>query len=266
MDYYKVHTAIKGRLGNPADFVYVFAGNASVDNMREYVVKYLGSLTTSHETEEWIVNPNYAAKGKVERRFLHHMILPRAYVDVTLSCGMQNTQSNKALSGLLEEYLRRFCSKGAVKELSPKNEVAAGIEIYPEEIMVCRQRFETDSAGAQQILDLVDQRLSDVAYNGIPDEEFAAIKKDYMAKVSMQMQNGRFWVDSYMESCLQGKDLYSGLLAAVEGVTAKEFRNFVEKVSRRGNRIVVVLEGTTEDVNTQNLFRENQFIREYFDL
>ena len=42
--------------------------------------------------------------------------------------------------------------------------------------------------------------------------------------------------------------------------------NFVEKVSRRGNRIVVVLEGTTEDVNTQNLFRENQFIREFFDL
>ena len=266
MDYYKVHTAIKGRLSNPADFVYVFAGNASVDNMREHVVKYLGSLTTSHDTEEWIVNPNYAAKGKVERRFLHHMILPRAYVDVTFSCGMQNTQSNKALSGLLEEYLRRFCSKGAVKELSPKNEVAAGIEIYPEEIMVCRQRFETDSAGAQQILDLVDQKLSDVAYNGIPDEEFASIKKDYMAKISMQMQNGRFWVDSYMESCLQGKDLYSGLLAAVEGITAKEFRSFVEKVSRRGNRIVVVLEGTTEDVNTQNLFRENQFIREYFDL
>ena len=266
MDYYKVHSVIGNRLGNPADFVYVFAGNATVDNMREHVVKYLGSLTTNHDSEEWIVNPNYAAKGKVERRFLHHMILPRAYVDVTLSCGMQNTQSNKVLSGLLEEYLRRFYAKGAVKELSPKNSVSAGIEIYPEEIMVCRQRFETDSAGAQRILDLVDARLQDVSYNGIPDEEFAAIKKGYISKVSMQMQNRKFWVDSYMESYLQGKDLYSGILATAEAITAKDFRNFIEKVSKRGNRIVVVLEGTTEDVNTQNLFRENQFIREFFDL
>ena len=266
MDYYKVHSVIGSRLGNPADFVYVFSGNANIDNVREYIVKYLGSLTTTHDSEEWIVNPNYAAKGQVERRFLHHMILPRAYVDVTLSCGMQNTQSNKVLSGLLEEYLRGVCAKGTVKELSPKNSVSAGIEIYPEEIMICKQRFETDSAGTQRILDLVDARLQEVSYNGIPDDEFAAIKKEYMAKVSSQMQSRKFWVDSYMESYLQGKDLYSGLLATVEGITAKDFKNFVEKVSRRGNRIVVVLEGTTEDVNTQNLFRENQFIREFFDL
>ena len=266
MDYHKVHATIGNRLGNPADFVYVFAGNVSVDKMRENIVKYLGTLSASHDAEEWIVNPNYAAKGKVEKRFLHHMILPRAYVDVTLSCGMQNTQSNKVLSGLLEEYLRSFCARGAVKEFSPKNSVSAGIEIYPEEIMICRQRFETDSAGAQRVIDLVDARLQEVSYNGIPDEEFAAIKKGYMAKISMQMQNSKFWVDSYIEGCLQGKDLYSGILAAVEGITAKDFKNFVEKISRRGNRIVVVLEGTTEDVNTQNLFRENQFIREYFDL
>ena len=38
MDYYKVYSVIGNRLGNPADFVYVFAGNATVDNMREHVV------------------------------------------------------------------------------------------------------------------------------------------------------------------------------------------------------------------------------------
>jgi hypothetical protein len=30
--------------------------------------------------------------------------------------------------------------------------------------------------------------------------------------------------------------------------------------------ITVIMEGTTEDVNTQNLFRENQFIKDFFDL
>ena len=52
----------------------------------------------------------------------------------------------------------------------------------------------------------------------------------------------------------------------MENLTAKDFKEFVGKLCRRGNRITVVMEGTTKDVNTQNLFRENQFIREYFDL
>lgn len=266
MDYHKVHATIKERLGNPADFVFVFAGNAELEEVRQYVVKYLGSLKASHDTEEWIVIPDYAAKGRVERRFLHQMVLPRSFVDVTLSCGMQNTQQNRALSGIFEEYLKSVFSNGVIRELSPESSVLSGIEIYPEEILVCRQRFETDSAGAQQILDVLDTRLMEVAYNGIPEDEFAAIKKKFAGKVSAQMQSSSFWVDSYIGGYLQGKDLYSGYLSVIENITPDNFKEFVDKVCRRGNKVTVVMEGTTEDVNTQNLFRENQFIREFFDL
>jgi zinc protease len=237
-----------------------------MEQVREYVLKYFGSLKTSHDTEDWFVIPNYAAKGRVERSFLHQMVLPRAFVDVTLSCGMQNTQQNRALGGILEEYLRSMYSNGIIRELSPESKVLSGIEIYPEEIFVCRQRFETDSAGAQQILDVMNSRLMDVAYNGISAEEFAAIKKKFMGNVNARMQSAGFWVDSYLENHLQGKDLYSGYLAAIEAVTPDDFKEFVDRICRRGNRISVVMEGTTEDVNTQNLFRENQFIREFFDL
>ena len=266
MDYHKVHAAIRERLGNPADFVFVFAGNAQLETVREYVVKYLGSLKSSHDTEEWFVIPDYRTKGQVERTFLHQMVLPRSFVDVTISCGMQNTQQNRALSGLLEEYIREMCSNGIIRELSPESSVLSGIEIYPEEILVCSQRFETDSAGVQQILGELEGRLKDVAYNGVREDEFSAIKKKFAAKVTARMQSSNFWVDSYLQGYLQGKDLYSGYLAVIEAITPQDFKEFVDKVCRRGNRITVVMEGTTEDVNTQNLFRENQFIREFFDL
>ena len=80
------------------------------------------------------------------------------------------------------------------------------------------------------------------------------------------MQSSSFWVDSYIGGYLQGKDLYSGYLSVIENITPDNFKEFVDKVCRRGNKVTVVMEGTTEDVNTQNLFRENQFIREFFDL
>ncbi len=266
MDYGKLHAVIKNRLDNAADFVFVFAGNANLDEFRGYVLKYLGSLATKHDKEEWFVTPNYSAKGRVERRFLHQMILPRTFVDVTLSYGMPDTQTNRALSGLLEEYLGRVCSNGIIRELSPVSRILSGIEIYPEEILVCKARFETDSAGAQQILDVMNSKLLDVAYNGIQAEAFEAIKKNYMDKVAAQLQDQRFWVESQLGYHLKGKDLHTGYISVIESITPDSFKSFVDRVCRRGNRIVVVMEGTTEDVNTQNLFRENQFIREFFDL
>ena len=266
MDYYKVQSVINRRLGNPADFIFVFAGNAPVEQMREYVLKYLGSLDTRHDTEEWFVKPDYPAKGIVERRFLHRMMIPKSYVDVTLSSGMQNTQRNRILGGLLEEFLKEAYSNGAIRELSPKSTVSSSIEFYPEEILKCRSRFETDSAGVQEILNVLESKLKEVVYDGISEEQFAQLKKNYRKVILSAMDRNSYWVDNFVVNYLLGKDMHQGYMAEIAGITAKDFCSFVDKLYRRGNRITVVMEGTTQDVKTQNLFRENQFIRDYFDL
>lgn len=266
MDYYKIQKAIAGRLANPADFVFAFAGNVEIEELKGYVVKYLGSLPTSHDKEEWFVTPDYHTKGKVSRSFLHRMVIPRTYVDATVSCGMQNTQENVVLAGLLQEYLQGVCSGGKIKELSPRSTISTEIEYYPEEIMICRSRFETDSAGAARILDILDSRLHAVAYEGLQENVFAALKNSFMKRVTAAMEGNGYWVDAFVDSYLFGKDFHAGYLAAISGMTQTKFKDFVDKVYRRGNMITVVMEGTTQDVNTQNLFRENQFIRDFFDL
>lgn len=266
MDYYRIQSIIKKRLENPADFLFVFVGNAPVEQMREYIVKYLGSLPTTHDTEDWFVTPNYPAKGVVERRFLHQMMIPKSYVDVTISYGMTNTQRNRAMCGLLEEYLREMYANGAIRELSPQSSVNTSIELYPEEIMICRSEFETDSAGVQEILDIMASKLKGVVYNGISEEEFSRVKKKFQKEVVSAMERNGYWIDKFVDNYLLGKDMHSGYLAEIAGITSKDFQQFIDMVYRRGNHITVVMEGTVEDVNTQNLFRENQFIREFFDL
>lgn len=266
MDYSRIQSTIKGRLANPADFIYVFTGNADIEEMRGYIIKYLGALSSSHDKEEWFVTPNYPAKGRVERRFLHQMIIPKSFVNITMSSGMPYSQKNKALSGLFEEYLKEFYSNGTMRELSPESTVKAEIEIYPEEIMICRSGFETDSAGAQEILDILDSKLKGLVYNGISEMEFFALKKNYMDNLASAMEKNTYWVDNLITSHLLGKDMHSGYMETISAITPDDFKQFVDMIYRRGNRITVVMEGTTQDVNTQNLFRENQFIKEYFDL
>ncbi len=266
MDYHKVQNAINGRFRNAADFVFIIAGNVDPALVREYVVKYLGTLPSSFDKEDWFVTPDYPAKGRVERRFLYQMVIPRTYVDVKLSCGMSNSQENRVLAGMLQEYLSGICANGKVKELSPNSSVLAGIEYYPEEIMICGMRFETDSAGSAEIMDCLNSRLKEVAYNGLGGEEFGKLKNSMLKRVSEQQEGNRYWLDVFTDSYLFGHNFHSGYLQAVENITSDTFKAFVDKVYRRGNMITVIMEGTTEDVNTQNLFRENQFIKNFFDL
>ena len=171
-----------------------------------------------------------------------------------------------ALPILLEEFLKEAYSNGAIRELSPKSTVSSSIEFYPEEILKCRSRFETDSAGVQEILNVLESKLKEVVYDGISEEQFAQLKKNYRKVLLSAMDRNSYWVDNFVVNYLLGKDMHQGYMAEIAGITAKDFCSFVDKLYRRGNRITVVMEGTTQDVNTQNLFRENQFIRDYFDL
>lgn len=266
MDYFKIQNAIDERFANPSDFVFIFAGNADPEQFREYVLKYLGSLPGNHDREDWFVTPDYPAKGRVDKRFLHQMVIPRTFVDVTLSYGMQDTQQNRIMAAMLQEYLQNLYANGTIRELSPNSTVSAGIEYYPEEILVCRQRFQTDSAGFEAVCRVLDSKLQEVAYNGIGAEEFEKLKSGLARKVEAYQKGNAYWLDVFTDSHLFGHNFHNGYSLAVGKTTPEDFKEFVEKVYRRGNRITVVMEGTTEDVNTQNLFRENQFIKEFFDL
>lgn len=266
MDYYKIQNVIAERLADPSDFVFAFAGNVGQEKIKELAIKYLGPLKTLNDREEWFITPDYHTKGKVSRNFLHRMVIPRTYVDVTVSCGMPYNQENEVLGGLLQEYLSNLCSEGRIKELSPKSTVSTELEYYPEDIMLCRQRFETDSAGAAEILEIIDSKLRAAAYDGIGETEFKALKNGLMKKVTAAMDKNGYWLDTFVDSYIFGKDMHVGYLAAISGMTSARFKEFVDMVYRRGNMITVIMEGTTQDVNTQNLFRENQFIRDYFDL
>jgi len=266
MDYLKIHKVLSSRFSNPADFVFIFTGKADPVQFGQYIEKYLCTLPASEEREDWIIKPFYSAKGIVEKRFLYQMVIPRTYVDITLSCGMPDNMENRVLGALLQGYLQGVYANGKIKELSPNSKMSVGMEYYPEQILMCRQRFETDSAGASEIVSLLNSNLQNLVYNGISEERFEVLKDGLLnAFDAVQRRNG-YWLDVFTDSYLSGHNFHNGYALAIKNLSSTDFKDFVDKLYRRGNMISVIMEGTTEDVNTQNLFRENQFIRDFFDL
>jgi predicted Zn-dependent peptidase len=131
---------------------------------------------------------------------------------------------------------------------------------------MCRQRFETDSSGADEICNLLNAELQELAYKGMTPEKFVKLQNDIKRRFEANKRKNGYWLDVYTDSYLFGQNFHNGYESAIEKVTPERFRAFVDMVYRRGNMITVIMEGTTEDVNTQNLFRENQFIKDFFDL
>ena len=65
---------------------------------------------------------------------------------------------------------------------------------------------------------------------------------------------------------MAGKDFFSNYMKSLESITAADFKDFAAQMVGQGNVISITMDGTTKDVNTQNLFKEDEFIKEYFDL
>lgn len=267
MEYSPVLYSSRARFSNAADFVFIFAGNMDKGRFTELAVKYLGSIPGDISGKEnWEVAPNYFTKGNVERRFLHQMVIPRTYVDVTLSCGMPYSIENFVLSQVFNVFLEKFYINGQIKDLAAKSRVTTKLLYYPEDIMVSESRFETDSAGAAGIVEIMDAGLDHVARSGIDPGVLEGLMKEVRSNFNKISGGNRYWLETLERRYMVGKDFHSPFLKVLEEVDTAAFREFVRRLKQQGNRVVVIMEGTTEDVKTRNLFRENKFIRDYFEL
>lgn len=267
LDYQYIYNQINSRFANPADFTFVFAGNVDLELIKKYALTYLAPLKTNQEdSEDWLIVPDYRFKGNLHKNFLHKMVLPRTYIDFTSSYNTSYNVENLILAYMYEKYMQGEYAEGQIKELSPKNVIKCDIEFYPEEIFVCNAIFETDSAGASKIVELIKLTENKLINRDVDIARFELIKKNLLQGFSNAEKGNNFWVKVITDKVLLGKDIAGVYKETLEGITIDKFVEFVANVSAKGNHISVIMEGTTEDVNTQNLFRENEFIKDFFGL
>ena len=98
----------------------------------------------------------------------------------------------------------------------------------------------------------------------MPDGEFSQLKRQLKDRYNTVSSAPEFWLDILQTKQMSGKDL-STIGSAVDAVTKKDFCDFVKDVLS-ANRITVIMDGTTADIPTLQLLRENEFIKNFFDV
>ena len=194
------------------------------------------------------------------------MIVPRTYVSITNTYSCKYNLENYVYSNLVGEYLKRLYYNGEIKNLSSKTNVKTSLLYYPEDIMVEESIFETDSAGSYEILNIVDNAISHISRIGINESFFNSIKKDLKDNFNARLKHSSFWTEEISRKYFNGADFVTDYLQVLDSITPEKFNNFIKTFFMYGNQVIVVMEGTTEVVSTQNLLKDNEFIRDFFDI
>lgn len=267
MRYADILYQTRDRFSNAADFVFIFVGNIDVDLCRDLAAKYIGSIPgNAAQKEDWLVTPNYLTKGNVNKRFLYRMINPRTYSYVTRSYGVKYNIENYVLARLAEAYLKSVLNRRNVKRLVSHSALDVELKYYPEEILTIGTAFETDSLNAANVSDIIDESLNTVAENGIDDAAFTSLIEALKDEFAEKSVTNRYWLNVLEQRYIVGRDFYSNYLKVIDEISADKFRDFITAIVKEGNRISIIMDGTTEDVNTQNLFKEDEFIKDFFEV
>ena len=258
---------MRERFSNAADFVFVFVGNIDLEEYKSLAVDYIGAIPgNSMQKEDWLVVPNYLTKGKVEKRFLYRMMNPRSFTNITRSCGMEYNLSNNVMSELVGVYLNNMLEQRANKKYIMQYDMKCSLKNYPEQIFVVQANFETDSINAQVVRDIVDAALQKAAAGDITEDQMASLKRVLKERFLENNITNEFWLDVFEHRYMTGKDFFNNYMKSLDQISIDSFKGFVSRLLNEGNEVSVIMDGTTRDVNTQNLFKEDLFIKEYFNV
>ena len=262
-DYAGIHKILSDRFSNAADFTFFFTGN-NASSYKDLAVKYIGAIPgKASARENWLVVPNYLAKGHVEKRFLAKMSVPRSYAGLTLSCAKGFSAKNYVLAQMLEAYASSIF-KDELYTNVPLYNIKGSLSDYPEQIFALDVIFETDSAGIHSSISYFTDCLHSCSSGSISDQDFASLKKQVKDRLSQVSKTPKYWLSVLETRQISGKDL-TAAAEAVNTVSKKDFCSFVKDVLS-GNRITVIMDGTTADIPTLQLLQENEFIRNFFDV
>ena len=137
---------------------------------------------------------------------------------------------------------------------------------YPEQIASLHFGCESDSTFAQNGIDHIHGILSSVARGGMNDESFNSLKASTKAAFLAQCTKRSFWLKVLERKYMDNKDYYSDFMDILSGISKAEFEGYVKKFLGSSNSITIIMDGTTKDVNTQNLFKQDEFIKGYFNV
>ena len=192
----KMYEIYKERFGNAADFTFFIVGNVDAKDLKPLVEKYLGSLPTSEEREDWVDNNVRSPKGIVKKVIPIKMETPKALVVTSfrheMPYNLHDMYCNNVLRGILDvRYTENIREKeGGTYGVSVNSEASK----EPIPIYTMTMTFNCDPDKADHLKSLIYAEIEKVKKEGVTQDEINNITKNLLKDFEQSKPHNSYWL------------------------------------------------------------------------
>ncbi len=237
--------AIQERLfSRPADFVFTFVGDIDMNEFRPLVEKYLGSLPKSKKELRWHNDGVSFPEGVVENRFSVNMQMPKTTVVYIHTGQIPYTLKNSLMFDILSQVLDIRYTQSIREEKGGTYgvQIDGQVDFTPYENYMLLINFDTDPAMADELVEIVELEIHNIAENGVKADDLAKIKEYFAKKYPDDIRQNSYWNNAIGELHVSGHDFVSGYMDIVNSITGEDIQKLAQQIIADNNIIKLLMD------------------------
>ncbi len=244
-DFDKAKAIYKDRIQDASDFTFVFVGNIDAEKHIPMIKKYVGSLSSTNRTENWVNHNIKPAEGYTSRVVERPMEVEKATVYYALyndvKYNLETRVYVRAIASLLgKRYLETIREQeGGSYGVS----VRPSISKRPYERAIITMNFDCDPEKREKLTKIMKDEIENLVKNGVDVDDLNEIKQSNIKSRQEAEDQNNFWLSVIQGSLINDEPITDteGYNKLVESLSAKSVQKFAKKLFKGYDSIEVVM-------------------------
>lgn len=242
IDYNHIMEMRNERFSDASDFTFTFVGNLHIDSICPLIEQYLATLPTLKRIEKGNVKQlPRIQKGEIINHFTHTMETPKASICNIYSGMMEYNLENLVIATALKQILdlTYFENIREKEGGSYSIGVSTGISSFPKGSTTLQIFFDTDPAKWQQMNDIIQKELKQIAKSGPKNEDFTKTKENMLKRHTETIQENSYWLNILDTYYFYNIDLCTDYEKVVRKITPAKIKAFAQNLLKQNNHIEI---------------------------
>jgi len=233
----------KQRFSDPGNFTLLFTGKVNPDAVKPLIEKYLASLPTVAQKDQYIDRGIRPPKGHAKRDFRRTTTTPRTSIYVNYNGKCDYNVDNRLLGAAMRHVLElRYIERIREDEGGAYSVRVSFTTIkLPAEGFNFVVTFETDPVKADKLLSIVHSEVDKLLKNGPLDADLQKFKEYALKQRPEDMKENMWWGAQVQEYYMNRIDYITGFETKVKALNTKAVQEFAKKMLGQNNVIEVIM-------------------------
>lgn len=239
----------KDRFADAGDFVYVFVGNFTKDDIKPLIEQYIATLPSSGRKESWRDEGVRYAEGPLLKNIYrgsenksNNFILLQSSFDYSPEEEFYARALNTVLRARLREVIREESS--GTYGVSVRNSISR----YPVEQAVFQFYFSCEPARVEELTGKLFEELEKIKKGELDPAAVDKVREIEIRQRQNNLKNNGFWLNELKNIYFYGDDINSILYAEgyINSLTKERVVEMAKKYLNTGKHLQIVLYPQTE--------------------